>query len=615
MPSKEREEFPSPYELSIPGTEGWERMYSPSLILPPERRKDFEKQNWSLQAMHWPRPQKPFDSDAVHFPAKKGLTPYQHRIFVIPPSRGLFFFNINGYHYGGEVKPPYTDPKVIQKRLALFLQRMIYCWFNWNKIFPTWKRKMMNMFKEQYSLYDQIQDLPELEPLEFFKEVRGITSARRLVEVYERVVHLYMTMQEGYQYHFIGAAYAAEQNFSEFCRKHFPGMDERDIAKMLTGADLEAFRPDEEVKKLARLAVNLGLAADIKKATDFGKMRSEFENTSAGRKWLKAFDEASFPWFYMMVTQGIFAYSDEECWIENPNIILGFLKNYIEKIEKGEKIERDMKALIAEKKQIFNKYLNMLKTDAEKSEMKQAYDLATTFYAFVEDQVIYIKSFNYALFRRNVRKFAEILAKHGVIKEPNDIFYLRFDEIKMALEELTCAWGAGEPPSQYWQREIEWRKKILEKFEKWNPPFFVGPWKEEVTEPFVVVHGGITTSVVNMYRHLPKAEEVKELKGFPASAGVVEGIARVVKDSRDISKIKPGEILVCPHTTPAWTPAFGMIKAIVTDQGGTMSHAGIVAREYGIPAVLGTFTGTSVIKNGSKIKVDGDNGVVTILGS
>jgi pyruvate,water dikinase len=141
----------------------------------------------------------------------------------------------------------------------------------------------------------------------------------------------------------------------------------------------------------------------------------------------------------------------------------------------------------------------------------------------------------------------------------------------------------------------------------------MGPWKDEIKEPFLIVHGGITTEVVDMFRRLPKPEELTELKGFPASAGVVEGPARVVKSSEEISKIKPGEILVCSHTTPAWTPAFAIIKGIVTNQGGVMSHAGIVSREYGIPAVLNTWLGTSAIKTGDRIKVDGDAGVVTIL--
>jgi len=612
MPRRKATEFPNPYEVFIPGTKGWERMYPEVTILPKEKRKYFEKLNWLNEHMHWPRALKPFDACATVTPAFRGLPAYQHRVFVVPPSRGLYYYIVNGIMYNCEA-PPYTDPKLIEQRTKLFLQRMIYCWWNWKKIYGKWKRDMMKMLKEQESLGEQIRDLPELEDLEFFKEVRGITSARKLVEIYDRVLHLYLTMQDGYQYQFVGAAYATDLAFTDFCKKTFPGIEDRTIAKMLTGAELEAFRPDEEVKRLAHLAVKLGLASNIKKATDFEEMRSKFEGTGAGRKWCQEFEKSSFPWFNMMVTQGIFAQSDEECWIENPNIILGFLKNYIEKIEKGEKIERDVKTLLQEKEQLSKKYYNMLKTDAEKARFKELYNLATTFYIFVEEQVVYIKHFNYTLFRRNIKKFAEILAKHGVIKEPEDIFYLKFGEIKSALEDLACAWGTGDPPSLYWINEIKWREKIYEKFEKWKYPLFMGPWKEEVIEPFITVHGGLTTDVVNMFRKLPKPEEVKELKGIPASAGLVEGPARVIKSSKDISKIRPGEILVCPHTTPAWTPAFAIIKGIVTNEGGAMSHAGIVSREYKIPAVLGTWIGTSIIKNGARIKVDGDTGIVAIL--
>ena len=236
------------------------------------------------------------------------------------------------------------------------------------------------------------------------------------------------------------------------------------------------------------------------------------------------------------------------------------------------------------------------------------------FTPFVEEQVIYVKNFNYALFRRNVRKFAEILAKRGIIKEPDDIYYLRFDEIRSALEELACtAWGAGETPIPYWINEIKWRKGVMEKFEKWTPPYFTGAWKEVPPEPFIVVHAGTRLDIVDMVRRIPKPEEVEELMGIPASPGLVEGNARIVEKSEDIAKIRPGEILVCPHTTPAWTPAFAIIKAIVTNQGGAMSHAGIVAREYGIPAVLNTVFGTRAIKTGDKIRVDGAKGVVTVL--
>jgi pyruvate,water dikinase len=89
-----------------------------------------------------------------------------------------------------------------------------------------------------------------------------------------------------------------------------------------------------------------------------------------------------------------------------------------------------------------------------------------------------------------------------------------------------------------------------------------------------------------------------EIKGFASSSGVAEGPARVIKLSKDIVEVKPGEILVCPSTNPSWAPVFTKIKAAVTDIGGLTCHASIVSREYGLPSVTGTGVATSMIKTG-----------------
>jgi pyruvate, water dikinase len=103
------------------------------------------------------------------------------------------------------------------------------------------------------------------------------------------------------------------------------------------------------------------------------------------------------------------------------------------------------------------------------------------------------------------------------------------------------------------------------------------------------------------------------LSGFAGSPGVVEGTARVILDVRDIGDLTDGEILVAPVTSPSWTPVFGKVAGAVSDIGGIMSHAAIVAREYGMPAVVGTGNATARIKTGDRIRVDGGEGVVTIV--
>ena len=108
-------------------------------------------------------------------------------------------------------------------------------------------------------------------------------------------------------------------------------------------------------------------------------------------------------------------------------------------------------------------------------------------------------------------------------------------------------------------------------------------------------------------------DEGRVISGIGASDGTAEGIARVVLQADELKRVQGGEILVVPATNPAWTPIFSKISGVVTDQGGSLSHAAIVAREYGIPAVLGTQNGTQRIPDGARVRVDGRKGEVEIL--
>jgi len=102
------------------------------------------------------------------------------------------------------------------------------------------------------------------------------------------------------------------------------------------------------------------------------------------------------------------------------------------------------------------------------------------------------------------------------------------------------------------------------------------------------------------------------IKGVGASPGRVLGVARVVHGPEEFDQMQPGDILVAKITTPAWTPLFALAAGVVTDVGGLLSHSSIVAREYHIPAVLGTGVATERVRSGQHITVDGDGGVVTI---
>jgi phosphoenolpyruvate synthase/pyruvate phosphate dikinase len=106
-----------------------------------------------------------------------------------------------------------------------------------------------------------------------------------------------------------------------------------------------------------------------------------------------------------------------------------------------------------------------------------------------------------------------------------------------------------------------------------------------------------------------------QIRGIAGSPGVVEGVARVVSSEAEFDSLQTGEILVCQMTNPAWQVLYGKIIAVVTDAGGTVSHPAVLAREYGIPAVVGTSVATYQIKTGDRIRVDGGTGLVEILAS
>jgi len=102
------------------------------------------------------------------------------------------------------------------------------------------------------------------------------------------------------------------------------------------------------------------------------------------------------------------------------------------------------------------------------------------------------------------------------------------------------------------------------------------------------------------------------ISGSPVSPGVVEGVVHVVLDPRG-AQLAPGEILVCPGTDPAWTPLFMTAGGLVTEVGGMMTHGSVVAREYGIPAVVGVHQATSRLKDGQRIRLDGTSGKIVLM--
>jgi pyruvate,water dikinase len=141
----------------------------------------------------------------------------------------------------------------------------------------------------------------------------------------------------------------------------------------------------------------------------------------------------------------------------------------------------------------------------------------------------------------------------------------------------------------------------------------LGAVPDVIDDPAIVMLWGITRESLDRWLSADSGPNKDEIRGVAACRGVAEGIARIITTVDHMSRLKKGDILVCQITNPTWAPIFDKIAGAVSDIGGSMSHAAIVAREYGLPAVVGTGNGTTRIKDGQRIRVDGGRGIVTIL--
>jgi pyruvate,water dikinase len=291
------------------------------------------------------------------------------------------------------------------------------------------------------------------------------------------------------------------------------------------------------------------------------------------------------------------------------------LPGYIANVKSGQRLERPIDKLMAERKKLIEDYRALLETDEDRAAYDQMIELAHRVFPYVEGHKFYCEHWYTNLFFNKIREFGGLLTENGFFEDTEDVFQLTHYELEAAIIDLMTSWSNGSPPRGLarWPAIVKERKAALEEWAKHETPLALGPVPDIIDDPAIVMLWGITRESLDAWLKAGEEPDSKEIKGFAASSGVAEGIARVVKSVEEIDHLRKGEILVCHITNPTWAPIFQKIAAAVSDIGGSMSHAAIVAREYGLPAVVGTGTATQKIRDGQRIRVDGGRGIVTIL--
>jgi rifampicin phosphotransferase len=274
-------------------------------------------------------------------------------------------------------------------------------------------------------------------------------------------------------------------------------------------------------------------------------------------------------------------------WSERPTtlvpVILGHVKSF-EPGEAGRRFERGRQEAREKERELLERLRALEDGERKAEETKRMIDRVRTFAGYREYPKYAMVSRSF-VYKQALLAEAERLVQAGVLREKEDIFYLRFQELHDVVRT-----------NQVDDQLIRQRKDAFRSY-------------QALTPPRVLTSDG--EAVAGSYRR--DGVPAGALIGLPVSAGTVEGRARVVLDMAE-ADLEPGDILVTVYTDPSWTPLFVAIKGLVTEVGGLMTHGAVIAREYGLPAVVGVEQATRLIRDGQRIRVHGADGYVEILG-
>jgi pyruvate, water dikinase len=595
--------FPLPSEIETPaGAEGWEDMYPFYLRFQPEDDERF----WFCNSMHFPEPLPAFDGITSEVPPS-AVAANTARLFVFPTTLGTEHRIVNGRVY--ITANPVLDPAEVERRHAQFAERAGHYYEHWDDIYAGWQQRIEQLIADIEAV--EVPALPEFDDLEAVTEHRGIAQNHYVREGFHRCIDLFSKMWHHHT-ELLTLGYGAYVVFFEFCKGVFPEIPDADLSRMVGGVDVVMYRPDDELKRLAGRAVELGVDDLFVEGADPDHVLAALaDRGDAGQQWLDALDAARIPWFHVSTGDGF--YHHHRSWNDDLTVPFSALPRYVEQVRAGEDLARPTEHVKAERERIAQQYRALLETDEDRAAFDQMLGLCRLVFPYVEDHKFYCEHWFTTQFYAKMREFGALLQRWQVIDDVEDLFHLQHYEVDQALADVMLAWASGGRPTgaAHLKPRIAERKRILDALAGWSPPAALGPVPQQLDNPLVKMLWGITVETLDAWTSDQTAEN--EVHGYAASPGVVEGTARVLRSVNDIGQIRDGEILVCPVTAPSWGPVFGKIKAAVSDIGGTMSHAAIVAREYGMPAVVGTGLATTRISTGQRLRVDGDNGVVTIL--
>ncbi len=428
------------------------------------------------------------------------------------------------------------------------------------------------------------------------------------LQLYYHNYDLMQAYRRMWEIHFMGmySSHNAWMLLEAISRERFGlGDQDAEFQDMMRGFDNKVYQMDKKMWEFGQLAIEMNLA-DLFKENEPQSILVKLRQSEKGREWFRKFMD-------YMETDDIggwrmrsFTDFTEPYWLEDPATPVGLVKD---NIIRG--VSYDLEATRAEiaikREHAITAFLNRVPLE-EKGLFEGLIRLAGKASSYSEEHDLYCELIVHALMRRGYLALGRRLAEKGTIDTPDDVFMMNPDEIDRVIMV----------PESHDMRWITRRRRSAweEAHKNPNPPVFTrrASIEEALQLDLLPSRDAIAIKITVGEMPQPKPGLKADLWGLCGCSGKAEGTARVVVVYDDLKKVQPGDILVCPSTNPAWTPVFGLVKGVITDTGGTLCHAAIIGREYGVPTIVNTQQATSMIKTGQQIKMDAANGAIYILG-
>jgi phosphohistidine swiveling domain-containing protein len=538
-----------------------------------------KKLHFWLDDLHCPQPISPMWFDIGGWWITCG---YMYRRFGVPFGKDWVAKTVNGYLMSAVV------PRRADEEAEL--------WSYYNMVMPVYADKFLDWWRRRY-LPEILRNFEYLDtfPMESSSLPELMILLEEAIDIQERHWRLHWMLNL--------AQFQASITFESVL---IPLIGEQH--KPLVGRILisDEDRNWDSVRELWTLKEKVKKSAVLMRAFDdnetAGGVLRTLGTSNEGRELLTDIDKYKNEYGNKSMYAHEYLYTT---WRENPTPIVEALRGYL---LSDYDYEKDVRQLRENRDAAIKEMWSLVPggtSQGDKDKLKTALELALKMTPLTPDHHFYMDQGTYARMRLVLMGIGRKLVELGGLDQPDDIMFLKYDELRKLSANVTT---------------FDAKSLVKERRAAREKAFAIRPrlWAGTITD--WSMHGEPYKQVLwdwpGIYERskTAAAQPAGSIKGLGASAGVYEGTARIVESADQFDQVKKGEILVCKMTSPAWVVLFTKIGGLITDSGGALSHPAVVSREFGIPAVVGTRTGTDAIKTGQRVRLNGASGLVEILG-